>query len=455
MSEKLLEKEEGTLIKEETGKPMAEEQGTVLEAETEKPMAEEALDDPLSIDDVDFTSTTDEDISELDDMSLGEIDDTISAPHIKIDAKDFKNMLKVANALSESGTSVHNKSVYFTVVNNKLMCEVTNGVVKYTQYIDIENMDNRLKGSFAVLTNPLTKISKAIGNKVIIFKQEDAYIIKLYGGGELPLEIIDFIPKTAFKEIPEEFSEIGTIQSNELYSLIKDASPVVAAGVEKSDRTLTVRDGKASTKYLWALTKSVIDLPNLTLLSKDISVLKICLAGKDVSTLSIGMSKNEKFYSIASDTFEYIYSSAEGFNDAILEQKYTSITEKQSPVIVETVQLMKLIELSASLSYSSSLLRFNKTSDGIKIELKLSSKNGGKLVEFNLQGSSTSSEETHFEDFYNARMLFMVLKYYQAKTTVSIAVTAEGIAFSSEGSQTIVLLHKEHESAGKKTKKGK
>lgn len=380
-------------------------------------------------DDIDLSDISEDDLSDLDLSGFGEVDDTVDYPHFKISTKAFKEFLKVAKIVcSAGGRDVVSKAVCFSVENGVLVCRSTDFDVYIEEKLELLNEENILTEPVIVSTDILIRLAKAVPVNTTIFKNDDTFFIRLYGG--------DFVLETYSMSVDkfkftDEVENKGQVQAEELYSVIKDFSPVVTAAVAPQERRIVCSDKEAIASYMWAILKFNSGFQDFDLKIKDISVLKNLLVASE-EILQVSFTKGEdaiKRCVLEGSAFKYAFLISDAkVSESMKDNLNKVITGKG--VYVDFIQLFKVIEVAADLPYSVGKVGMNFCDEGLKVVIK-TKKN--KDAEFNItasvEGDATPLDE---ELVVQAKLLKIVLRSFASKPSILISLSKEGMGVSAD-----------------------
>ena len=385
---------------------------------------EEEMSLDMDFDNVDLSDVGDDDLADMDLSSFGEVDDTIEFPHVKVSTKDFKEFLKVAKTVcSSGGRDVVSKAVCLKAEGDKLVCRSTDFDVYIEQKLELLNVENVLDEAVIIPTDILIKLAKAVPVNTIIYKNDDKFFIRLYGG-DIVLET--YTLTTDKFEFIDEVEKVGTISAEDLYAVMKDFSSVVTAAVSPAERRIIFEKNKAYASYMWAILMSERAFANYDLKIKDISVLKSLTVGSEES-INVYQTKDEnkiKRCVFEGTNFKYSFLVSDVTISESMKDNVSSVIG-DSGVFVDFLSLYKMVEVAADLPYSIGKVGINYSDDGIVIAIK--TKKGNDNI-FNIPGSKNGSTDPMADELVvQAKLLKIVLRSFASKSSVKVCVSDKGM----------------------------
>ena len=393
-------------------------------------------DETLNLDDVNL----DEDLGDMDLSGYGEIDLDISEPHFKLSSKDFKEVLKIAKAISgTTGKDPASKALCMIPDDiGVLHCYSTDFDVFLCKDIVILNAENILKEPVIVSVDTLIKLAKAVPSSTVIYRKEENYYIRLYGG-DMILETVNFpVDRFIFSD---PITESGVIESKDLYLTMKDFSSVVTSAVSPDERRIMMSEDRAQVVYLWSVILSKKAYQPMDLKVKDINILKALLVNID-EPLKISYTNEEvqtKRAVIQGNGFSYSFLISDKKLDVDQEKLVTDIIGK-SGVYVDFLQLYKTIELASELDYAVGKVGMSYDSDSIVIGIK--NKKGDDSM-FTLKGN-TEGKLNKFkgELEVQAKLLKVILKTFATSTSVRVTLSDKGISVKNDDYEAVIVNNK-------------
>lgn len=400
-------------------------------------MSEELLNENVSIDDMDIDNVDLSDVDAIDDMDLsnfGEIDDTIEFPHFKLTSVEFKEVLKLAKVVcSTGGRDIISKAIMFKAEGSNLVAKATDLDVFVEKKVSLLNNENVLTDTVVVPTDILVKLAKAVPVNTVIYKKEDIFYIRLYGG-DIPLETYSITEdKFSFNE---PLAKSSTISLEVLKSVVKDFSPIVTSAVNPPERRILFSKETAFSSYAWALIAFKDTFDNFDLKVKDINVIKSLLVNKEGDLeVSFTTESDIKRCQFKGDDFTYTFL----LSESTLTEEQMSGTDKvdsSKGVYVDFIQFYKMVEVSADLPYSIGKLGFKYSDTGLSLFLKTKK---DKDSEFTLHGSPDNNPTYDKELILQAKLLRIVLRSFAGRATLKVSLDDNGIAISSGDMKAVLL----------------
>lgn len=381
--------------------------------------------DDISLDDIEG----DDSLDSMDLSSFGEVDDTMDLPHIKMSTKSFKEVLKVAKTIcAAGGRDVISKAVCLKSEGDKVVCSMTDFDVYLQVKVERLNMDNILDEAIVIPTDILIKLVKAVPVNTIIFRDGDELKMRLYGG-DIVLETFNVdVDKFIFNDPVDKES---TVSSKDLYSIMKDFSPIVTAAVAPTERRIVCEPNKAYAFYMWGILCSEKPFANMDLKVKDISVLKTLTLNLDeeltVSKTADGVKVVRKV--VEGSNFKYVFLVSDTKVSDTLKDGISTVVVNDG-VFVDFVQLYKIVEVASELPYAIGKIGFNYTEDGVNLAIK--TKKGADSM-FTLNGSKAGNTDALTEELVvSAKLLRIFLRSFAAQSSVKISLSAKGMGISCD-----------------------
>lgn len=370
------------------------------------------------------------DATDLDNAALdgfGEVSETIEFPHLKMATKSLKKFADISKIISVSGgRDIISKAVCLEVIDGKVVCKATDFDIFVKQEYELMNTENVLRDTVVVATDILQKLLKAAPASTVIYRKDDKFFIRLFGG-DVVLESYDVASdKFTFSE---KTNPVGTIGSNSIYSVAKNYSGVVSAAVSSTERRIGFTKAGAFAKYMWAILGTRGAFADFDLKPKDIAIVRAVLVNTDedlqVSVTEEGKSRRALF-------------EGNGFSFSILLSDIKVSSEDQAILDkpseggfhVDLVQLYKIVELAAELPYSLGKLDFTY-SPGAGLLIGLQTRKG-TTHEFTVSGSQDGSLREDASATIQAKLLRVVLRTFAGKSTVKVSILNGELVISTE-----------------------
>lgn len=385
----------------------------------------------------DLDLDVDESLSSADLSDFGEVDDSVDYPHIKVATKAFKEVLKVAKLISATGgRDIISKSVCLIPDkdNGKLICRATDFDSYVEKTVELLNVDNVLTESVQVTTDILIKLSKATPVNTIIYKKDDTFYIRLYGG-DMVLETNSFADNKF--EFSDKVDKKSTFTSIDFYSMIKDLSTVVSSAVNPVERRIVCQPNFSYASYMWALVQVVKDFGNFDLKIKDINILRSLLLNKSEEPVSFYKTEDSNPVQrgvIEGDDFKYAFLLSDTTPTALIDKVKSVSTD--SGVFVDFIQFYKMVELAAELPYATGRISLNYNDEGIEVVLFTKKGNNTFTISGSIEGTPSPLAKP-FE--VQAKLLRVVLRTFATKSSIKLSIDKEGLGIGADDYQAFLF----------------
>lgn len=383
----------------------------------------------LDLDDVNLDDV-EQDIDDMDLSGFGEIDDTIDYPHIKVSTKALKEFLKVAKQIcSSGGRDIVSKAICMKVDGEKLVCMATDFDVYVERKLELLNTENKLTDLIQVPTDIIIKLTKAVPVNTIIFKKDDEFFIRLYGG-DMSLETYSF-PEEKFV-FSDEVDKVGEIEAADLYGAMKDLTPVVTAAVNPAERRVLCEKDKAFANYMWAIIMVSKPFADFDLKVKDLSVLKALTMDKKEEQILVYRTKEDNKTVrcvLEGSDFRYAFLVSEVGVSASMKDNIDKVV-KDEGVYVDFVQFYKMVEVASDLPYAIGKIGINYCDEGILVNIMTKKGADNKFtIAGNIEGNISEMKE---ELVVQAKLLRIILRSFASKSSIRLTVSEEGLGILSD-----------------------
>lgn len=377
-------------------------------------------------------------INEEDLEGYGDIAVDIDEPHFKVSSKEFKEILRTAKLISAS-TGRDPSSKALCLVPNKdgiLSCYSTDYDVYLKKTLPILNTTNILEDTLVISIDNLIKLAKAVPSSLVIYKRDDKYFIKLFGG-DMILETISInTDKYLFSDATESK---GKINSLDLSNVLRDLSSIVTVAVSPEERRIMFSDTTAQVTYLWSAIKSRGSYAPLDLKLKDIHIIRSLLqntADYDLELFRTTEDIQTARCVLKGVDFEYAFL----ISDKVLDDTQTKMIEEivnNDGYYVDFNQLYKTVELSSELGYTIGKIEFNYSDDGLMMLLK---NKGVDDSVFNIQGSKEGNPKPIGNNLIlQSKLLRVILRSFTSTTSVCVIITEKGLGIKSEYYEAVIF----------------
>ena len=371
----------------------------------------------------------------IEDLNLndyGSLDVEIKEPHLKLSTKEFLEALKIAKStISSNSKDLISRSALLKVEGGVLYLYCTDFDIYLKLKLNILNTENLITDTVIFPVDSIMQLLKAVPSTTIISKKEDSYYINLVGGSViLETHVVD---ESKFKFTDTMNKSDKTINSNKLYSIIKDFSPLVSSAISPSEKRI-VFSNKVISTYMLSSISADLDLPDLDLRVKDMSVLRQLTNLEKEEELSIYFGDNGRA-SIEGENFNYTFLTS----DLKTNKTLLDILDKQNysdGLFIDYLSFYKLIELSAELSYSTGKVNIKLEEDKCIVTFKTRKGNDSVLT---LEGLKEGSI-TQIEKEVQSKLLRILLKSFSGSSQVKVNLTEESLIVTNENYKGVLFL---------------
>lgn len=228
-------------------------------------------------------------------------------PYWHIERSVLKRVLIVINTISKSNLDIISKSVFMRYDNGRVVISSTDKDIYFSCIMPLINDENHLTGSLVLDARQLVEVDKSSQDFIIYLRDDIPYVNLL--GGNYPLERFQF-SETLYKSecavaaVQPDISVAELIPEFELlWQSLK-----LAARVE--DRSMVVSSGYAYGNFLTSAVRIVSLLPDLTLRSRDLEILRLVF--KAYKDDAVGFYFDDTHFLVTGDNFSYIGSATTG-----------------------------------------------------------------------------------------------------------------------------------------------
>ena len=371
----------------------------------------------------------------IEDLNLndyGSLDVEIKEPHLKLSTKEFLEALKIAKStISSNSKDLISRSALLKVEGGVLYLYCTDFDIYLKLKLNILNTENLITDTVIFPVDSIMQLLKAVPSTTIISKKEDSYYINLVGGSViLETHVVD---ESKFKFTDAMNKSDKTINSNKLYSIIKDFSPLVSSAISPSEKRI-VFSNKVISTYMLSSISADLDLPDLDLRVKDMSVLRQLTNLEKEEELSIYFGANGRC-AIEGENFNYTFLTS----DLKTNKTLLDILDKQDYInglFIDYLSFYKLIELSAELSYSTGKVNIKLEEDKCIVTFETRKGNDSVLT---LEGLKEGSI-TPIEKEVQSKLLRILLKSFSGSSQVKVNLTEESLIVTNENYKGVLFL---------------
>ena len=381
---------------------------------------------------LDISSVDETMIEDLNLNDYGSLDVEIKEPHLKLSTKEFLEALKIAKStISSNSKDLISRSALLKVEGGVLYLYCTDFDIYLKLKLNILNTENLITDTVIFPVDSIMQLLKAVPSTTVISKKEDSYYINLVGGSViLETHVVD---ESKFKFAEAMNKSDKTINSNKLYSIIKDFSPLVSSAISPSEKRI-VFSNKVISTYMLSSISADLDLPDLDLRVKDMSVLRQLTNLEKEEELSIYFGDNGRA-SIEGENFNYTFLTS----DLKTNKTLLDILDKQdytNGLFIDYLSFYKLIELSAELSYSTGKVLVSIRDDVCEVTFKTRKGNDSVLTLEGLKEGSITSIEKEVQ----SKLLRILLKSFSGSSQVKVNLTEESLIVVNEDYHGVLFL---------------
>lgn len=403
-------------------------------------MSEDTTYDVTTLEGVDsldqLLGISDDKINSVDtnDLDFGE-EEKIEYPHFRVSSKKFADAMKLSSIVSQgSGRDLVSKTVAFEVKGGELQFYFTDSDVYIQKSIEIGNTDNILEDYIAVNYEIISKLVRACSSITTVYKKDSKYYIRLIGG-DVELETIKankenmMLPK-------EKFTVEGELVTSDFYKIIRNLFVLASSSITAAQRRIFFRDDKVYSIFLYCLARydGVSKMPEMDLSIKDMKLLYALSMACEDKELAVSRSNNRVL--ISGSNFSYSFQITDHKPTQPMIDSMTKIFSGNDPIYVDYDQIVKIVNVSCDLAYSTSKLDLNYTDDGT-IECILRTKRSDSM--FVLRGlPNTALMPMDKYVSIQSSLLKVLLKVFSQDSSIGLILSPEGIGLKSD-SYTAVL----------------
>lgn len=374
-----------------------------------------------------------DDVSGSAEEKFGEeADEVIDFPHIKVSARKFLDILRVASVIGQGKTNnLSSRLIGFEVIGDRVKFYTTDNVVYVEKYMALINKENILTDFVLLNWGVMLKMIKACPSVITIYKKDDKLFLKMIGG-DFELDTVSY-DKTKMIGDMSEVAESKEINSAEFLKALYKIYNISQAGVTAQQRLINVINGNMviSFKPCVAIYKG-LELPNMTIPMKESKVLYLVIANSKEETFNVRVLKERVVFEKEND-FIICYKLQKNSVLEELLQGADSFT-KFDNVEVDTVHLLKVATLSSELPFTVGKIGFNWFSGGIKASIKTKRSNG----EFILRSNGNGREPLNNNININSPFMKAAVRTFSGDTSLVFYLGDLGVGLSN-GKMLVVV----------------
>lgn len=382
-------------------------------------------------------------INELEDISESWNDKNINLsseyPYIIFNTSDLVLTLNLCSKLVLSKSNNFSYNTVALVPNPKfkqMYFYITNELSHYRYKTELlgnsEEMFNDLI-SIPILT--LQKLVKLMGNKILIYKKDNNFYIRLQNGDLL----LDSRPSDEniifFPSEPNE--KICEIKLNILNSIIEPTLPLLNSEIAIENKRLNFTGEKAYFNSSFFYIESNIKSPRISISIKDSEFIsKLAKYYKDETILLFNTKSDLPRIYLKCKNVEYEFiSSVSSISDLLVNQMNSNI--KDSEFKVNYLEFYKIINLATILPSSTGYVKLKHNKNSIDIILS-SSKGDSK---FNLETSDIVSNFYNNEILCRASLLKKLLLPFSKSEEIELAFNNTSICVYNKSTKAILITY--------------
>ena len=393
--------------------------------------------DAMDLDGLDIDGLDDSLIDGMDLNDFGAIETTVDFPHLKMNTKEFKEILKIGKSVIATSTKdIISRSICLVREGDKVKALATDFDVFYEGTIDLINTENILQESIAFPVDVMIKLIKAVPSNIVIFKDEEGFKLKL-AGGDVPLEVHS-IDAEKYRCGDTFVKDAKSMNAGELGNIIRDFSPLVFGAVSPQERRIILGNDSIAT-YMFSGIIAKGDYPKMDLKIKDINIIKQLVTNPEEELVfhdSNGAKVPRKV--IEGERFKYTFlvsdmPANEGMLQGIAQLDF------DSGVYIDFLQVYKLIELSSELNYSLGKVGLNVDDTG-SIKLAFKTKKGKDSI-FTIDGTiegNVKPLKTELE--VQSKLLKVLLRCFTKESSIKVNVTDDALTISTDNYNSVLFI---------------
>lgn len=391
------------------------------------------------IEDLDTLNLEEDDI-DLDNVDLskfGEVNETISEPHVKFSTKGFINVLKALKQVCQtSGRDVVSKSFLIKASLGKVVFKATDFDTYYSTELECLNTENVCEENIVIPLDIILKLVNVLPAQTVILKKDGAYYIHLVGG-DMVLETYTVdVTKFDFNDATEE---TGSIAAPALAVILRDFGSLALAALNPSDRRICFTDSDAVAAYTYSVIRNEGQFANFDLKVKDVKVLSVAIAGSDeILRTFISTSAKAKRAVIQGDKFSYSFLISDVKANEKLVTTCKEVSQK-SGLYVDYVQLSRLVRVAYELPYSVGKVNINYD-DEDNLVLEIPTKKQAASV-FKLAGSRSGAVQKLDKPMViQAKLFYTLLNSFRNESSVNIILADKCLGVKTDNYSGALLV---------------
>lgn len=287
--------------------------------------------------------------------------------------------------------------------------------------------------NFSIPLVVLQKLVKLMGNKVLIYKKDVNFYIRLLDGDLL----LDFRqPDLSILKFPGEVDEkIADIGINHFGNIVNSILPLLNSEVRGDAKKILFTGEKAYYNSSFYYIEAMIKTPKMSLTYKDaefITKLYKYYNDSQLQVFSVNSSINRLFIKVNNVEYEFI-NSTNAVSDILVKQMESAI--KQVECMLNYVRLYKIVSLATSLPSSTGNLGLKY--NGNKIQLTLFSNRGNSI--FNVGIDKIYSDLGTDEVMLNAETFRRLLCSFNSYDKIGLSISDFGVNLEYKDIRAILM----------------
>lgn len=366
-----------------------------------------------------------------------EINLNVDYPYLIFSRDDLVRTINLCNKmiLAKSDISEYNSISFIPVKDFKRinLC-VTNELSHFTFSTEmLGSIENSINNSFSISLIVLQKIIKFMGNKVLIYKNENKYYTRLLDGDLLidarPVnEEIVIMPGN----INDKIAEIGL---DNLGGLCNSILPILLSDISSSYKRVYFNGDKAYFKSPFYYIESDIKTPKMILSFRDIEFIsKLYKYYKNSKILLFNVTTSLPRLRLKVDNINYQFISSNSFDNTILESMDSLMKEPE--VSIDYNKLYRTISMLNSLPNSSNIIKL-KYINGL---LNLNITNNSGESNFNFELKKLTNRKLHEKEVtLNINIFKKIMDSFYGDDTIELALDNKGITIKNKTIKSFLL----------------
>ena len=349
-----------------------------------------------SLSDLSMTSILDSD--ELIVENNDDIDLKTEYPYLIFNRNDLVRAMNLVSKLIKTKSEVSDyNSISFVPVsyNKKILFYATNDLSHFRMSTELlGEPEEFLKESFSIPLIVLQKLVKLMGNKVLIYKKESFYYIRLLDG-DLLLDTRPINEKIIF--FPGEVQDkIAELSLSGFGSIVNSILPLLNSEIKGESKKILFTGEKAYYKSSFYYIEAKLETPEISLSMNDSEFInKLYRYYKDKSILLFKVKSDVPRLFLKLDNIEYQFINSKSSMSNLMTQQMEKIINNIE-CTMNYDRFNKIVTLATSLPNSTGNINLNY--DNNKLKLSIVSIKGNS--DFNL---SIDKEEN--VDLYNKEVM--------------------------------------------------